>query len=288
MQTLADAEKMQAWSREQKRSGARIGFVPTMGFLHEGHLQLVDAAKAHSDRVVLSIFVNPTQFGPGEDLDRYPRDLERDLRLAAERGVDLCFTPSVEAIYPEGDQTSVVVTELTRGLCGPFRPGHFRGVTTVVAKLFNLVDPDVAVFGEKDFQQLRILERMVRDLKFPLEILAVPTHREADGLAMSSRNVYLSPEDRQEALRIIQGLRRAQQALAAGELRASVLQQVARDTMTAGGRLQVEYLEVVDAQDLKPVERVVKPARILTAVYLNQTRLIDNVPLTHDPAPQAS
>jgi len=200
MQTLADAEKMQAWSREQKRSGARIGFVPTMGFLHEGHLQLVDAAKAHSDRVVLSIFVNPTQFAPGEDLDRYPRDLERDLRLAAERGVDLCFTPSVEAIYPEGDQTSVVVTELTRGLCGPFRPGHFRGVATVVAKLFNLVDPDVAVFGEKDFQQLRILERMVRDLKFPLEILAVPTHREADGLAMSSRNVYLSPEDRQEAL----------------------------------------------------------------------------------------
>ncbi len=279
METLSSVKKMQDLALSKNKAGIRIGFVPTMGFLHEGHLQLIDVAKKNSDWVVLSIFVNPTQFAPNEDLDRYPRDLARDQKLAAARGVDVCFTPTAEEIYPGGDQSVVLLTELTRGLCGPFRPGHFRGVTTVVAKLFNLVRPDVAIFGEKDYQQLRVLSKMVEDLHFPIEILAVPTFRETDGLAMSSRNVYLSSAERQEATHIVQGLRKAQEALAKGKTSSKQLIQLAKEAMVSGGNIQLEYLEIVDANSLAAVDQVIQPSRILTAVRLNQNRLIDNLPL---------
>ncbi|MDX1386009.1 MAG: pantoate--beta-alanine ligase [bacterium] len=279
MNIIQSAHEMQKKSLQLKREGKTLGFVPTMGHLHEGHLALVDAARREADVVVMSLFVNPTQFGPGEDFEQYPRDLERDAKMAKEGGVDVLFDPEAVEVYPEGDQSTVLVTELTRGLCGPFRPGHFRGVTTVVAKLLLMVQPDILVLGEKDFQQLVVLKRMIKDLHFPVRVLGVPTLREEGGLAMSSRNSYLSPEERQEALNIFRGLQRAQKILHSGERSVSALLEGAREVMGSGGGIQIEYLEIVDPQTLEPLTRVDAEARILTAVRLNEKRLIDNLPL---------
>lgn len=279
MEFLSTAAQMHEASRRFHCEGKRIGFVPTMGALHEGHLALVDAARERAEVTVMSIFVNPTQFGPGEDLAQYPRTLEQDRKMAGERGVDILFHPGVEEIYPPGDQTTVVVTELTRGLCGPFRPGHFRGVATVVTKLFNIVEPDVAVFGEKDFQQLAMVRRMAQDLRWKLEIVGVPTLREKSGLAMSSRNRYLSEGERRDADAIYAALQEAQAQLKKGTREVSQLVKVAKEVLARPGTIQLEYLEIVDPADLKPLEQVDRPARILTAVRLNGKRLIDNAPL---------
>jgi pantoate--beta-alanine ligase len=262
-----------------RREGRSIGLVPTMGFLHEGHLSLLRAARAECDLVVMSLFVNPTQFGPGEDLDRYPRDEQRDLRLAGEEGVDIVYAPPVAEIYPEGFSTRVEVEgQLTEVLDGdPTRrgPGHFSGVTTVVAKLFNLVGPDVAYFGQKDAQQAAVIRRMARDLDFPLRIEVLPTVREADGLAMSSRNAYLGAEDRERALALSRALRVAEER-ARGESLAAGLA-AARSELRGAG-VEPEYLEARDAEGLEPVgELNGRPVLVAVAARVGGARLIDNV-----------
>jgi pantoate--beta-alanine ligase len=263
-----------------RRVGQTIGLVPTMGFLHDGHASLLRAARAECDVVVMSLFVNPTQFGPGEDLDRYPRDEERDLRLATEAGVDLVFAPAVAELYPDGFATAVEVTGgLTSVLDGdPGRrgSGHFRGVTTIVAKLFNIVGPDVAYFGQKDAQQAAVIKRMARDLSFPLRVEVMPTVREEDGLAMSSRNVYLEPSDRLRAVAISRALAAAeQQALALDSLQAGL---TAARIELAAAAIEPEYLEARDAETLEPVEGLTgRPILIAVAAPVGGARLIDNV-----------
>ena len=264
-----------------RRAGQTIGLVPTMGFLHDGHASLLRAARAECDVVVMSLFVNPTQFGPNEDLDRYPRDEERDLRLAGEAGVDLVFAPTVEEIYPDGAATTVEVSgNLTSVLDGdPSRRGaaHFRGVTTIVAKLFNIVGPDVAYFGQKDAQQAAVIKRMARDLSFPLRVEVMPTVREEDGLAMSSRNVYLEPADRLRAVAISRALAAAeQQALALDSLDAGL---AAARIELAAAAIEPEYLEARDAETLEPAERLRagRPVLIAVAAQVGGARLIDNV-----------
>ncbi len=262
-----------------RRDGRRIGFVPTMGFLHEGHLSLIDRCRELSDWVVLSIFVNPLQFGPGEDLERYPRDLERDVSAAGARGVDLIFAPDDRELYP-GEQTVVVTPRrLADRLCGLSRPGHFEGVLTVVAKLFAIVQPDVAVFGQKDYQQALLIRKMAADLDLPVRIEVAPTVRDPDGLAMSSRNDYLSEEERQRALRIPRALADAVGVYRAGardgpRLRAGIL-----GNLEAGGGVDVEYVEVVSGDALEPVERLDDDTLVAVAVRVGGTRLIDNVRL---------
>ncbi|WP_375409078.1 pantoate--beta-alanine ligase [uncultured Methylobacterium sp.] len=261
-----------------RAKGERVVLVPTMGALHAGHLALVAQAHALGRRVVVSIFVNPTQFGPTEDFSRYPRDVEADLALLAEAGVDAAYLPDVETMYPAGFSTRIEVTGLTEGLCGEYRPGHFAGVATVVAKLVNQVGPDIALFGEKDYQQLRVITRAMRDLDVPVEIRGVPTLREADGLALSSRNRYLTPAERALAPQLHATLSRIAGALAAGEPSAGPVAK-GRAELEAAGFSVVQYLSVRDAETLAPVEEVVRPARVLAAAYLGRTRLIDNVPV---------
>ncbi len=258
----------------------RIALVPTMGYLHEGHLSLVDRARERADRVVLSIFVNPLQFGPREDLARYPRDLERDVELATNRGVDLVFAPDVDEMYPGGEPVvRVVPGRLADTLCGEFRPGHFEGVLTVVAKLFGIVRPDVAVFGQKDFQQAVLIRRMVEDLDFGVEIDVAPIVREPDGLAMSSRNVYLSPDERGRALGLSRGLERAAEAFGAGEHDPDRLCGLVREEIDGPG-VHIQYVEVVDPDTLEPA-RLARPGHVIAvAAYVGETRLIDNVILT--------
>jgi pantoate--beta-alanine ligase len=264
-----------------RRAGQTIGLVPTMGFLHDGHASLLRAARAECDVVVMSLFVNPTQFGPNEDLDRYPRDEGRDLRVAAEAGVDIVFAPTVEEMYPDGAATTVEVSgNLTSVLDGdPSRRGasHFRGVTTIVAKLFNIVGPDVAFFGQKDAQQAAVIKRMARDLSFPLRVEVMPTVREEDGLAMSSRNVYLEPADRLRAVAISRALAAAeQQALALDSLDAGL---AAARIELAAAAIEPEYLEARDAETLEPAEhlRAGRPVLIAVAAQVGGARLIDNV-----------
>jgi pantoate--beta-alanine ligase len=259
-------------------AGQSIGLVPTMGFLHEGHLSLLRAARADCDLVVMSLFVNPTQFGPGEDLDRYPRDEGRDARLAAEAGADIVYAPPVEEIYPEGFSTFVAVEGLTEVLCGdPVRrgPEHFRGVTTVVAKLFNTVAPDVAYFGQKDAQQVAVIRRMARDLDFPVRIATLPTVREDDGLAMSSRNAYLADEDRVRAAALSRALRAAERVAREQSLTAGL--EAARRELAAAG-IEPEYLEARDAEELQPLAELNgRPALIALAARVGDARLIDNI-----------
>jgi pantoate--beta-alanine ligase len=264
-----------------RREGRTIGLVPTMGFLHPGHVSLLDAARAENDVVVMSLFVNPTQFGPGEDLDRYPRDEERDLALAGEAGVDLVFAPEVAELYPDGFATAVEVggglTSVLDGDPGRRGPGHFRGVTTVVAKLFNVVGPDVAYFGQKDAQQAAVIKRMVRDLDFPLRVEVMPIVREEDGLAMSSRNVYLEPADRARAVALSRALAAAeQQALALDSLEAGL---AAARIELAAAAIEPEYLEARDAETLEPVAELGtgRPILIAVAARFGGARLIDNV-----------
>jgi len=258
------------------RGQAAIGLVPTMGYLHEGHLTLVRRARADCARVVVSIFVNPAQFGPNEDLDRYPRDLERDLALLRDEGVDAVFTPGVTDIYPPGDQTVVETTRLSRMLMGRLRPGHFRGVATVVARLFNLVQPDRAYFGEKDYQQLLVIRRMVRDLAIPVEITGVPTVRDKDGLALSSRNVRLAPQDREAAPVLNRALCRAEALAAAGAVTIKALQDTIRVELEACPRGQVESVDLRDAEDLSPVSgRLARGCVALIAMRFGDVLLID-------------
>ena len=278
MKLLRAKEGLRAALAPIRRGGSSIGLVPTMGFLHEGHLSLLRAARAECDVVVMSLFVNPAQFGAGEDLDRYPRDEERDLRLAAEAGADLVWAPPLEAVYPEGFATHVEVEGLTEVLCGaPERrgPEHFRGVATVVAKLFNAVQPDVAYFGQKDAQQAVAIRRMVRDLDFPVRIEVLPIVREADGLAMSSRNAYLDPRAREQATALSRALRAAEAAAPAQGLAAAL--DAARAELRAAG-VEPEYLEARDAEDLTPVAELGdRSVLIAIAAEVGGARLIDNV-----------
>ncbi|MCE5254250.1 MAG: pantoate--beta-alanine ligase [Actinomycetia bacterium] len=259
------------------RRGASVGLVPTMGALHEGHLSLIRAARETNDVVVVSIFVNPTQFGPNEDLERYPRDVEGDSRKCAETGADLIFSPSVEEMYPGPHSTWVEVEGLTAGLCGRSRPGHFRGVCTVLAKLFNICRPDRAYFGEKDAQQLAVVTRMVRNLDFPVQIVPCPTVREPDGLAMSSRNARLTPEERAQAPTLYRSLRAAQERIRAGERDAAALEEIIRSVLTEAPLAEIDYVEIVRADDLSPVAILTGDCLMAVAVKFGGTRLIDNL-----------
>jgi pantoate--beta-alanine ligase len=269
---------MGAWSDAVRARGQRIAFVPTMGALHAGHVSLLSAARSHGDVVVLSVFVNPTQFGPKEDLARYPRDLEGDLAKAGGVGTEVAFVPDAKDMYPSGYQTYVDVREVSQGLCGGTRPGHFTGVASVVCKLLNVVRPHVALFGQKDFQQLAVIRRMVADLNMPVEVVGQPTVREDDGLAMSSRNAYLSSPDRARATAVYKGLCVARDRLAQGEHRAAALLSEARAIVEKGVD-RIDYLEIRDAQTLRPVDDIGAPAVILAAALVGTTRLIDNLNL---------
>ncbi len=276
---IRDPAAMRARAEDLRRDGRRVAVVPTMGALHDGHLTLLRRARAMADVVILTIFVNPTQFGPNEDLSRYPRDEAGDLAKARACGIDLAFCPTAEAMYPAGSQTFVEVRELAQPLCGASRPGHFAGVATVVTKLFHVTRPHVALFGEKDYQQLAVIRRMTRDLDFGIEIVGVPIVREPDGLAMSSRNVYLSPAQRAQALALVNGLGAAEAALRAGERDAAALLAAARapiEAAAADGGVRIDYLELRDADDLSPVAVVTRPAVLAMAVFVGTTRLIDN------------
>ena len=253
-----------------------VGLVPTMGYLHEGHLSLVRRAKEDCDRVVVSIFVNPTQFGPNEDLSRYPRDLDRDLMLLRSLGTELVWIPTAEMMYPSGYQTWVEVEAMTRPLEGAMRPGHFRGVTTVVAKLFNGVQPHRAYFGQKDAQQAAVIRQMTRDLNFPIEIVVCPIVREPDGLAMSSRNVYLDPEQRKAATVLYRALSGAKEAYERGERDAEKLRQVMKNLLVSEPLAQVQYVSCADYNTLEELEVVKGKALLSMAVFLGKTRLIDN------------
>jgi len=269
---------------QPRREGERIGLVPTMGSFHEGHLSLMRAARQDTDIVVVSLFVNPTQFGPGEDLDSYPRDEDRDAQLAAREGVDLLWIPDATEMYPEGFATSVEVDDTLTGILegDPGRRGrsHFRGVTTVVAKLFNSVQPDVAYFGRKDAQQALVIERMARDLDFPVEIAVLPTVREKDGLALSSRNAYLTPEQREQAAAISRALRAAEDAARAGETSIAALVEAARDELRRAG-IEPEYVEARTAEDLSPLASLNgRPVLVAVAAQVGRARLIDNVVIT--------
>lgn len=264
-----------------REGGARIGFVPTMGYLHEGHLSLLDIARERSDVLVVSIFVNPLQFGAGEDLDRYPRDLQRDLALLESRGVDLAFAPSVVEMYPDGHPQVVVDPgPLASRLCGRYRPGHFSGVLTVVARFFGLIRPDLAVFGQKDYQQAALIRRMVRDLEMGPEIVLGPIVREGDGLALSSRNVFLSPEERADAIGLRRGLLEVQNAFRGGSRDREALRGVLEREVSRYPLLRLQYAEIVDPENLEAVGQVAPGAVVALAAFCGETRLIDNLILT--------
>jgi pantoate--beta-alanine ligase len=285
MRTLTTIHAMQRYADGERRAGRTIGFVPTMGALHEGHLSLVRSARAKTDTVVASIFVNPIQFNSKSDFEKYPRDDARDAALLAQHGCDALFLPSPEEIYPPGYQTRVEVTEITKPLCGAHRPGHFGGVTTVVAKLFLAVKPHVAIFGAKDYQQLQVVRQMTHDLNFDIEIVGGETVREPDGLAMSSRNVRLSPDERERARCVPRGIERVTRAAAAGETDVAVLlREFTEEAEAAGAR--VEYAEIRSPEALEEVSRLDGRALIAVAVWLGDVRLIDNGIIARGVAPR--
>ena len=265
---------------EQGSSRSGLGLVPTMGALHTGHLSLVRAAKARCGVVVASIFVNPTQFGPSEDFAKYPRSFESDCAGLANEGVDVVFAPTVEEMYLKGETTWVTMEGVSERLDGASRPGHFRGVATVVAKLFHVIEPDVAFFGQKDAAQLAVIRRMVRDLNFPVEVVGCPIVREVDGLAMSSRNVYLSPEERRRALVLQRSLQSVENEFRGGETDAARLRENGRAVIAGEPGVRLDYFEIVDPETLEPVDRIARPALVAVAAYVGSTRLIDNVVLT--------
>ncbi|MCD6405103.1 MAG: pantoate--beta-alanine ligase [Planctomycetes bacterium] len=269
-------DETRAGVAQARAGGASVGLVPTMGALHEGHLSLVRRAVADNDITVVSIFVNPTQFAPGGDLDRYPRPFEADTVKCEVEGVDIVFAPSPDEMYAEDASTYVEETSLSRGLCGRSRPGHFRGVTTVVTKLLNIVQPDRAYFGRKDAQQAAVIGRMVRDLDIRVDIVVMPIVREADGLALSSRNAYLSPGERREALVLSRALEEAERLFAAGEKNAAALKKAMIDIIAQAPHSKVDYVEIVDARNLEEVEEITRPATAALAVFIGRTRLIDN------------
>ncbi|HZT00220.1 MAG TPA: pantoate--beta-alanine ligase [Terriglobales bacterium] len=279
MDTCTAINVTRAAIRAARQAGKRIGLVPTMGALHEGHLSLVRIAKAQSDFVVVSLFVNPLQFGPKEDLAKYPRSFERDCEMLTREDTDLLFAPAVTEMYPTPAVTYVNVEGLSERLDGPSRPGHFRGVTTVVSKLFHIVEPDIAVFGQKDAAQVAIIRRMVRDLNMPVAIVVAPVIREPDGLAMSSRNAYLDPQQRQQALILSRSLRAVQERFKKGERCAERLIAAGLDTLQQEPAARLDYLSVVDPESLEPITNVASRALVAVAAYVGSTRLIDNVVL---------
>lgn len=282
MRVVHNIESTRRAVADARSSGQKIGFVPTMGALHAGHLSLIDRARKECGFVVVSIFVNPTQFGPNEDFERYPRPFQHDVRLCSQHGVDLIFAPEPDTMYPPGFCTYVEVEGLTERYEGACRPGHFRGVTTVVTKLFNIVQPDVAYFGRKDAQQAAVIRRMVRDLNQPVEIVVCPTVRDPDGLALSSRNVYLSPEERQKALGLSRALFSARDAVARGERDPEALRSLMRNVMETAG-VAVDYADIVNEETFEPVEELAPGALAIVAGRVGNTRLIDNLPLFEDP-----
>jgi pantoate--beta-alanine ligase len=276
MDEFGDSAGLRAWRAEQRRAGRRVGLVPTMGALHDGHLALVDEARARADAVVMSIFVNPLQFGPGEDFQRYPRALERDRALASGRGVSALFIPSVAMMYPPGSETRVVPGPTAARWEGSVRPGHFDGVLTVVAKLFHLIEPEVAVFGQKDIQQATLIRRMVRDLDMPVDLIIAPTVRESDGVALSSRNAYLDPGQRQQAQALSRSLRAADTAWRAGLEDPALIEQAMREQFHIFPAVTIDYIAIVDPENLAPVGRATHGTIIAVAGRVGSTRLLDN------------
>jgi pantoate--beta-alanine ligase len=265
--------------KEARRTGKTIGFVPTMGALHAGHVSLIDTAKQKCDYVVVSIFVNPTQFGPSEDFDKYPRPIEEDLKICQKAGVDLVFNPTTSEMYPDKNITCVNVEKLTDNMCGRSRPGHFRGVTTVCAKLFNIVSPDFAFFGQKDAQQAIVIKRMVADLNMPLEIVVCPIVREQNGLAMSSRNKYLSPQEREDAAFIYKSLQKCREMVDSGIRKTETIIVQMRNILEKKASIKIEYVSIVDEKTLENIEVVQDKVLAAVAVRIGSTRLIDNIPI---------
>jgi pantoate--beta-alanine ligase len=278
MKVIESPREFQRNGRDRREDGLKIALVPTMGYLHEGHLSLMREGRRRADVLAVSIFVNPSQFGPNEDLARYPRDLQGDLDKCRQVDADLVFTPPAGAMYPEGFQTWVEVAELQKGLCGARRPGHFRGVATVVCKLLNLARPHLALFGEKDYQQLQILRRMAKDLDMDVEVAGMPIVREPDGLAMSSRNAYLTPDERKRATALWRGLQRARALFAQGETEADPLRSACAGVLEQDGA-RIDYVELCDPATLEPQPRARAGDRMLVAAFLGNTRLIDNAAL---------
>ncbi len=276
MRIIENVSEMQRLADTWRAQGERLALVPTMGFLHEGHLALLRSARKLATKIVISIFVNPTQFAPNEDFGSYPRDLQRDIGLSAAQGTDVAFVPGTDEMYPEGFQTYVNVTEVTRNLCGGSRPIFFRGVATVVSKLFHAVKPHIAVFGEKDFQQLVTIRRMVKDMNMDITIVGHPIVREEDGLAMSSRNAYLKVEQRPAALRLNRSLREAQKLVDSGERDARTILKAVNNCLTNGGGATVDYAKLCNPETIEEVERIAGPTLLALAVWVGKTRLIDN------------
>lgn len=277
MKVVDSISRMATLARMLRKEGKSVGFVPTMGALHEGHLTLARTAKKHTDTVVMSIFVNPLQFGPAEDLEKYPRDFKRDEMLAMNAGVDILFHPSVREMYPDSFATAVTVERLTEGLCGASRPGHFRGVTTVVAKLFGIVKPTVAYFGQKDAQQAAVIRKMAEDLNMDVEIKVLPTVRDTDGLALSSRNAYLTQTERADAAILFRALTKALGMIDAGERDPRAVVAAMREMIEKIPSARIDYLAIVDARDLRPLDAIRGDVLIALAVFIGKTRLIDNV-----------
>lgn len=283
MLILRKIAEVRQWVQEKKKQGLRVGLVPTMGYLHEGHLSLVRAARQENDLVVMSIFVNPLQFGPREDFATYPRDLARDADLAERAGVDMIFAPEGEEMYPYYPQdTTVQVARLAEGLCGASRPGHFTGVATVVTKLFMIVLPERAYFGQKDYQQFLVIKRMAADLNMPIEVRMVPIKREADGLAMSSRNTYLSAEERRQAVCLVAALRLCKERFEQGENNSERLIKAMAARINREPAAQIDYIKICDADTLEEMSRIDRPVVVALAVYIGNTRLIDNMLLNTD------
>ncbi|MGI6728186.1 MAG: pantoate--beta-alanine ligase [Anaerovoracaceae bacterium] len=277
MKILNTVTEVREYIKEQKKKGLSIGLVPTMGYLHDGHLSLIKKSTEKNDITVISIFVNPTQFSPNEDLDKYPRDFERDSKIAMENGVDVLFYPSVSELYPKNFQTYVTIENLSKHLCGKSRPTHFRGVTTIVSKLFNIVTPDNAYFGQKDAQQYFVLKRMVEDLNFDIHLVMCPIIREKDGLALSSRNVYLNQEERRQALCLNQSLKKAKELVVKGEKYADIIADYIKETIEKNDLANIDYIEVVDTETLESVQKIEGRILIALAVKFGNTRLIDNI-----------
>lgn len=277
MKKIKSVDEIKAIIKEIKKSGKTIGFVPTMGYLHEGHISLIKRARSENDVVVVSVFVNPTQFGPNEDYDKYPRDEDRDSKLCMDAGCDILFMPNKDDMYRQNYSTYVEVFGLTEGLCGAKRPGHFRGVTTIVTKLFNIVKPDKAYFGQKDAQQLAVIKRMVKDLDMDVEVVGCEIIRDVDGLALSSRNTYLSNEERQQAPVLYKSLVKAKEAVENGQRNAEEVKKLIENHINTAKDAVIDYIEIVNNETLKPVEKIEGEVLIALAVKFGNTRLIDNM-----------
>lgn len=277
MQTLTGVGELRAWRRQQRDAGRRVAFVPTMGALHEGHLALIAAAKAAADTVVVSVFVNPAQFGPHEDFAGYPRNLQRDRALASGAGADLVFAPATDAMYPAGADTRVTPGDVAARWEGEVRPGHFEGVLTIVCKLFHLVEPDVACFGQKDYQQVAVIQQMIEDLAMPVRLELVPIQRDSDGLALSSRNIFLSPGEREQALALSKALFRAAAVFDAGERSAAEIEATMRAEFAGIPAVRLDYIAIVDPASLRSVDQAVPGTVVAVAARVGATRLIDNV-----------